>query len=99
MGTGNMVLVHPMDENGQRFLPCCYVYATTIRKAQGADLLHGCIYMNNKFHPAVRGYGCVAVSRFKSRNGVRRSDFLPVGPELEEEVTERGYYSIDSDMD
>jgi len=31
-GTGNMVLVHPMEENGALFLPCCYGYATTIRR-------------------------------------------------------------------
>ena len=48
VGTGNMVLVHPMEENGERFLPCCYGYATTIRRAQGADLYHGCIYMDQK---------------------------------------------------
>ena len=28
VGTGNMVLVHPMEERGERFLPCCYGYAT-----------------------------------------------------------------------
>ena len=45
----------------------------------------------------------VACSRFKSRAGcfvygkVRRSDFLPVGEELEEEVLERGYDSVSSD--
>ena len=36
--TGNMVLVHPMKENGYTFLPCCYGYATTLRRAQGASL-------------------------------------------------------------
>ena len=44
VGAGNMVLVHPMEEDGARFLPCCYGYTTTIRRAQGADLYHGCIY-------------------------------------------------------
>ena len=28
---------------------------------------------------------------------LRRSDFLPVGPELKSEHTERGYQSLDSD--
>ena len=103
ISTGNLVLIHPIEEEGGRFLPCCYGYATTIRRAQGADLCHGCIYMDNKWHPAVRGYGYVAVSRFKSRNGVyvygklRRTDFLPVGPELESEILERGYLSVDSE--
>ena len=71
----------------------CCGYATTISRAQGADLVHGCMYMDNKWHPVVRGYGYVAVSRFKSRQGVylfgklRRSDFLPVGPEQDHEIT------------
>ena len=30
---------------------------------------------------------------------VRRTDFLPVGPDLEEEVFERGYESMDTDVD
>lgn len=57
VGTGNMVLVHPMEEDGSRFLPCCYGYATTIRRAQGADLFHGCIYFDQKKRAAARGYG------------------------------------------
>ena len=43
VGTGNMVLVHPMEENGEIFLPCCYGYATTIRRAQGASLTCGAV--------------------------------------------------------
>ena len=42
VGTGNLVLVHPMEEDGQLFLPCCYGYSTTIRRAQGASLKQGC---------------------------------------------------------
>ena len=44
----------------------------------------------------------MAVSRFKTRAGcylygkLRRSDFLPVGPEQENEVLERGYESVSS---
>ena len=92
-----------MEERGERFLPCCYGYATTIRRAQGADLHHGCIYFDQMKHPAARGYGYVACSRFKSCEGchvygkLRRSDFLPVGAEREGEVLERGYESVDSD--
>ena len=99
--TNNMVLVHPMEERGERFLPCCYGYATTIRRAQGADLEHGCMYFDAK-RPAARGYGYVAASRFKTRSGchlygkLRRSDFLPVGPDLESEHLERGYESMSS---
>ncbi len=102
VGTGNMVLVHPIEEDGLRFLPCCYGYATTIRRAQGADLYHGCIYMDQQKRVAARGYAYVAVSRFKTRAGcylygkMRCSDFLPVGPEQENEVLERGYESVSS---
>ena len=51
-GTGNMVLVYPMEEDGAVFLPCCYGYATTIRRAQGASLEQGCIWFNQKRHHA-----------------------------------------------
>ena len=86
--TGNMVLVHPMEENGALFLPCCYGYATTIRRAQGASLEQGCLWFNQRRFAAGRGYGYVGVSRFKRRTGVylfgklRRTDFLPVGEDL-----------------
>ena len=102
VGTGHLVLVHPMYEDGATFLPCCYGYATTIRRAQGASLHHGCVYFDQKKHHAGRGYGYVAVSRFKSRAGVflygklRRTDFLPVGEEKEDEVLERGWESLPS---
>jgi hypothetical protein len=100
--SGNMVLIHPLEEMGEEFLPCCYGYATTIRRAQGADLFQGCIYMDQKKR-AGRGYGYVATSRFMFKRTcflfgkLRRTDFLPVGPDLESEVFERGYESIDSD--
>ena len=53
--------------------------------------------------PCTRGYGYVACSRFKTRDGcylygkLRRTDFLPVGVEQEDEVLERGYESAESD--
>ena len=92
VGTGNMVLVHPMEEDGAIFLPCCYGYATTIRRAQGASLDQGCLYFDQKKFHAGRGYGYVGTSRFKNRAGVlvfgklRRTDFLPVGEEQEADV-------------
>ena len=55
--------------------------------------------------PAGRGYGYVAASRFKTREGcflygkLRRTDFLPVGVAKPDEILERGYESIDSDDD
>ena len=105
VGTGNMVLVHPQEVEGQVFLPCCYGYSTTVRRAQGASLDQGCIYFDQKKNPAGRGYGYVAVSRFKTRVGchlygkLRRTDFLPVGDKKESDVLERGYYSVSSDDD
>ena len=51
-GTGNLVLVHPIEEDGATFLPCCYGYATTIRRAQGASLEQGCVWFNQKRHCA-----------------------------------------------
>ena len=59
----------------------------------------GCIYMDQRKRAAGRGYAYVAVSRFQSRAGchwfgkLRRSDFLPVGEEKEDEVLERGFES------
>ena len=103
IGSGNYVLMHPMEEGGNRFLPCCYGYATTIRRAQGASLSMGCVYFDQRKFPAGRGYGYVAVSRFRSRGGCflyghkRRTDFLPVGGNPEEEVCERGYDSLTDD--
>ena len=105
LSSGNMVLVHPMEEDGRRFLPCCYGYATTIRRAQGCGFHHGCMYFDLKRYPAARGYGYVAVSRFVSRKGcyvygkLRRTDFLPVGEEREDEVLERGWDSVTSSED
>ena len=103
IGSGNYVLIHPMEEDGAVFLPCCYGYATTVRRAQGASMKMGCIYFDQKKFPAGRGYGYVAVSRFRTRNGchlygkLRRTDFLPVGEETEGEVLERGCQSESDD--
>ena len=54
---------------------------------------------------AGRGYGYVAVSRFRRRNGVylygklRRTDFLPGGEPTADEVLERGYDSASTDSE
>ena len=51
---------------------------------------------------AGRGYGYVAISRFRSRAGcylfgrIRCTDFLPVGEPRDTEVLERGYLSVNS---
>ena len=88
-----------------RFVPCCYGYATTIRRAQGCGFHHWCIYFDLKRKPAARGYGYVAVSRFTTKQGcylygkLRCTDFLPVGDEREDEVLERGLLSASSASD
>ena len=103
VGAGTYVLVHPMEEDSAIFLPCCYGYATTVRRAQGLSLTHGCLYFDQRKRAAGRGYGYVAASRFKTRDGcylygkVRRTDFLPVGGDSEDEVLERGNMSETSD--
>ena len=105
LSSGNLALVHPVEDNGQRFLPLTYGYATTVRRAQGASLDMGCIYFDQKRRAAGRGYGYVAVSRFKSREGcflygkLRQTDFLPVGEEKDSEIIERGVYSESDDSD
>ena len=91
-----------MEEHGIKFLPCCYGYATTIRRAQGASLDNGCLYFEHKRHHAGRGYAYVAISRFRTRAGchlygkLRLSDFLPVGVDRDDEVWERGDSSMAS---
>ena len=76
-----------------------------IRRAQGADLFHGCVYMDQLKRVASRGYAYVACSRFKSKSGcylygrLRVSDFLPVGLPREDEITERGAESQSSDSE
>ena len=66
--------------------------------------------MHHPYYPLLqvkkgRGYGYVAVSRFESRAGcylygnMRRTDFLPVGDEREEEVLERSIASASSSDD
>ena len=97
-----MLLVHPVQEGGMRFLPCVYGYATTVRRAQGADLDLGCVFFDQR-RPAGRGYGYMGVSRFRTRGGcylygkAQRTDFLPVGPNRDDEVLERGYDSVSTE--
>ena len=105
VSSGNLVLVHPIEENGQRFMPLTYGYATTVRRAQGASLDCGCVYFDQKKRAAGRGYGYVAVSRFKTRDGcflygkLRQTDFLPVGEGIDSEILERGVLSETTDSD
>ena len=65
----------------------------------------GCIYFEQKYFCAGRGYGYVAASRFRTRGGcylyghMRRTDFLPVDGKADEEVSERGCESLSDDDD
>ena len=97
-----MVLVHPIRVGRQMFLPCCYGYATTIRRAQGSSLHLGALWFDHSFPPE-RGYGYVGASRFRSRKGlyfygrIRRSDWIPVGPTQPGWAMRRGCQSRSSE--
>ena len=84
--SGTMVLVHPVKYNGEVFLPCVYGYACTVRRTQGLSLHHGALFLDGRVYPRPRGHAYVAVSRFRSSDGVfhygplRRSDWLPTDP-------------------
>jgi len=99
LSSGVRLLVHPICAGDSApFLPATYGYATTIRRAQGATLDHGCLWFDHCYPPE-RGYGYVAVSRFRSHAGVfhygpvRRTDWLPVGGEADDEQLYRGLSS------
>ena len=102
LSTGGMVLVHPIRVGKQVFLPCCYGYATTIRRAQGSSLHLGALWFDHSFPPE-RGYGYVGASRFRSRDGlflfgrIRRSDWTPVGPQKDDWALRRGCDSMSSE--
>ena len=79
-----MYLLLRVRMHKQIFLPCCYGYASTVRRAQGSSLHLGALYFDHCYPPE-RGYGYVGASRFRSSAGiflygkVRRSDWIPVG--------------------
>ena len=104
-----LVLVFPMRDTTDCFVPCCYGYATTIRRAQGSTIGYGCLWFGAEYGPATRGYGYVGASRFKTRSGVyiygtiRRIDFLPVlgapDGDYSDEVLHRSHLSDTDDED
>ena len=99
VGSKVLVLAPPIAEGGAVCLPCCYGWATTIRRDQGSTLAHGAVYFKQRWHAAARGYGYIAMSRFRTRLGVhlygkmRRTDFFPVKEETEGEVLVRSALS------
>ena len=80
---GVRILVHPVWQKGQVFVPVTLAYATTIRRAQGATLDMAGLWFDRK-RPD-RGYAYVGASRTRRMEDVfhvgniRRSDWLPVG--------------------
>ena len=50
----DMVLVQPLCENGIIFLPCVYGYASLIRRAKGASLFMGALFLAYSY-PTQRG--------------------------------------------
>ncbi|CAE7621665.1 Usp17lc [Symbiodinium sp. CCMP2592] len=86
---GVLILVHPVTIKGHKFIPACYAYATTIRRAQGATLGAACLCFDRR-RPD-RGYAYVGASRVKQHTHlfhmgpVRRTDWLPVNGNPDQE--------------
>ena len=49
-GASNIVLVYPVEEDGNVYIPCSYGYATAIQRAQGASLELGCLWFHKRRH-------------------------------------------------
>ena len=102
--SGRLLLLHPIVEGEQTFLPCAYGYASTIRKAQGASLPAVILYFDH-CHPPDRGYGYVGASRAQSRAGLyhygrlRRTDWLPVGNAPGQQLRRGAESESDSDSE
>ena len=84
-------------------MPCAYAYATTMRRAQGATLdLVGLVFDHRV---PDRGYAYVGASRARHRAGlylvdrVRRTDWLPVGGNVDDEQLKPSVMSEDSASD
>ena len=100
-----LILVHPITIKGYKFIPACYAYATTMRRAQGATLEAACLYFDRR-RPD-RGYAYVGASRVKRHErlfhmgAVRRTDWLPVNgdPTEEQSVPTALSESTDSEDD
>ena len=101
---GRLLLLHPIVQGEDTFLPCSYGYATTIRKAQGASLPCVILFFDHCYPPD-RGYGYVGASRSQTKDGLylfgrlRRSDWLPVGDPSDYEQLVRGSESLSDDSE
>jgi ATP-dependent exoDNAse (exonuclease V) alpha subunit len=101
--SGIRVLVHPVGFDKQVFMPVCYGYAMTIRRAQGSTLLKVGLWFNHSYPPD-RGYAYVGASRVRRAGDlyhmykVRRTDWLPVSANPhEDEQLRRGCESDTTD--
>jgi hypothetical protein len=100
---GIRILVHPICRDGAIFMPCSYAYATTMRRAQGATLDIVGLAFDRRCSDL--GYAYVGASRTKRADTlflarqVRRTDWLPVGGNPEEEQTSPSALSKDTDSD
>ncbi|CAE7237635.1 UBP23 [Symbiodinium sp. CCMP2456] len=100
-----LILVHPITVRGRKFIPACYAYATTIRRAQGATLAAACLRFDRP-RPD-RGYAYVGASRVKYHGHLfhmgrlRRTDWLPVNgdPDHEQLVPSAISESTDSEQE
>ena len=98
-------LVHPVTATHKgvqcTFVPACYGYAMTIRRSQGSTLDLVALWFDHSY-PCDRGYAYVGASRVRSAKDlclmgkVRRTDWLPVGGNEEDEQSRRGSDSEDS---
>ena len=84
-------------------MPCCYGYATTIKRAQGSTLDAVCLAFDRR--RADRGYGYVEASRARSADNifvvgkVRRTDWAPVGGNPDHEQAWPGAMSESTDRE
>jgi hypothetical protein len=89
---GVHLLVHPVHDKDELYMPCVYGYSMTIRRAQGATLDCAILHFDRK-RPD-RGYAYVGASRVREAGKLvhmgklRRTDWLPVGkdPNGDEEI-------------
>ena len=98
-----LILVHPITLKGYKFIPVCYAYATTIRRAQGASLPSACLCFDKR-RPD-RGYAYVGASRVSHHSNlfhmgnIRRTDWLPVNGDPNNEQLVPGPLSESSDSE
>ena len=102
---GVHILVHRVayrDAGRRSFMPFCYGYAMTMRRAQGSTLEFVGLFFDHKY-PADRGYAYVGNSRVRKAEclylmgKLKRTDWLPVNGNEEEEQLTRGIDNEDTE--